>query len=55
MVQPIIRAARVIPQDVQRDIAKLNELRLQIASLKGEHDRLGQKIADRLIPAVVGQ
>jgi hypothetical protein len=54
MIQPIIRAVRVIPQDVQRDINRLNDIRRQILELQTEHNRLGQKIADRLIPVVVG-
>ena len=50
----VAKAPSRIPQDVRRDIIKLNELRGQILCLRVEHDRLGQEIANKLIPAVIG-
>jgi hypothetical protein len=47
------KAPPVMPQAVRRDIIHLNDLRRQILTLYAEHERLGQKIADRLIPVVV--
>ena len=49
------KAPTAIPQDVRRDIVRLNDVRRQIIELQTEHDRLGQKIAGRLIPVVVGR